>query len=60
MTKRLSCNSFMRSMCCSSTAAVFHPNLGKGHVRLVYLADTEVLDVAFDRIERFLEKHRGH
>ena len=37
----------------------FSPELGKGHVRLVYLADTDVLDVAFDRIERFLEKHRS-
>ena len=26
----------------------FSPELGKGHVRLVYLADTDVLDVAFD------------
>jgi len=36
----------------------FSPELGKGHVRLVYLADIEVLDDVFDRIERFLQKHR--
>ena len=37
----------------------FSPELGKGHVRLVYLADVNVLDDAFDRIERFLKKHRS-
>ena len=37
----------------------FSPELGKGHVRLVYLADVNVLDEAFDRIERFLKKHRS-
>jgi aspartate/methionine/tyrosine aminotransferase len=37
----------------------FSPELGKGHVRLVYLADVEVLDEAFDRIDRFLQKHRN-
>ena len=37
----------------------FSPKLGKGHVRLVYLADVNVLDEAFDRIERFLKKHRS-
>ena len=36
----------------------FSPELGKGHVRLVYLADIEVLDDVFNRIERFLKKHR--
>ena len=36
----------------------FSPELGKGHVRLVYLADVNVLDDVFDRIERFLKKHR--
>ena len=36
----------------------FSPELGKGHARLVYLADVNVLDEAFDRIERFLKKHR--
>ncbi|DAC57058.1 MAG TPA: alanine aminotransferase, partial [Candidatus Poseidoniales archaeon] len=38
----------------------FSPQLGKGHVRLVYLVTLEVLDEVFDRIERFLKKHRGH
>ena len=33
----------------------FSPDLGKGHVRLVYLADVSVLDEVFDRIERFLK-----
>lgn len=37
----------------------FSPELGKGHVRLVYLADVNVLDEAFNRIERFLKKHRS-
>ena len=32
---------------------------GAGHVRLVYLADVNVLDDAFDRIDRFLQRHRG-
>ena len=36
----------------------FSPERGQGHVRLVYLADVEVLDEAFDRIERFLNRHR--
>jgi aspartate/methionine/tyrosine aminotransferase len=36
----------------------FSPELGRGHVRLVYLPSVEVLDEAFDRIERFLERHR--
>ena len=37
----------------------FSPERGRGHVRLVYLADVEVLDEAFDRIERFLKRHRS-
>ena len=37
----------------------FSPKLGKGHVRLVYLADVNVLDDVFDRIERFMKKHRS-
>ena len=37
----------------------FSPELGKGHVRLVYLADMAVLDEAFNRMERFLLKHRS-
>ncbi|DAC46216.1 MAG: alanine aminotransferase [Verrucomicrobiales bacterium] len=36
----------------------FSPELGRGHVRLVYLADIDVLDEAFDRMARFLQKHR--
>ena len=36
----------------------FSPVRGQGHVRLVYLADVAVLDEAFDRIERFLIRHR--
>ena len=37
----------------------FSPDRGRGHVRLVYLADVAVLDEAFDRIERFLNRHRN-
>ncbi len=37
----------------------FSPELGKGHVRLVYLANLEVLREVFDRIERFLKRHRA-
>ena len=37
----------------------FSPVRGRGHVRLVYLADVRVLDEAFDRIERFLNRHRA-
>ena len=37
----------------------FSPELGKGHVRLVYLADIGVLDEAFNRIEVFLKRHRS-
>ena len=37
----------------------FSPELGKGHVRLVYLANQEILCEAFDRIERFLMRHRS-
>ena len=36
----------------------FSPEFGSGHVRLVFLADVEVLKDAFDRIERFLTRHR--
>lgn len=40
----------------------FSPALGQGHVRLVYLPTIDVLEVAFDRIEAFLKRHRlsGH
>lgn len=37
----------------------FSPDCGQGHVRLVYLADVAVLDEAFDRIERFLNRHQN-
>tara|TARA_B100000886_G_scaffold165871_1_gene113269 strand:- start:2285 stop:3499 length:1215 start_codon:yes stop_codon:yes gene_type:complete len=36
----------------------FSPDLGGGHFRLVYLPDVDILDEAFDRIERFLLRHR--
>jgi alanine-synthesizing transaminase len=36
----------------------FSVEQGAGHVRIVYLADVTVLDEAFDRIERFLQRHR--
>ena len=36
----------------------FSPDHGAGHFRLVFLPSVEVLDEAFDRIERFLERHR--
>lgn len=36
----------------------FSPELGKGHVRLVYLPGVDVLKQAFDRIEQFLLRHR--
>ena len=32
----------------------FSFNLGKGHFRLVYLANVEILKLAFDKIEEFL------
>tara|TARA_X000001036_G_scaffold132562_2_gene125417 strand:- start:3152 stop:4372 length:1221 start_codon:yes stop_codon:yes gene_type:complete len=37
----------------------FSPELGKGHVRLVYLPNIEVLKEAFDRIDRFLVQSRS-
>ena len=36
----------------------FSPELGRGHFRIVYLPDIDILNEAFDRIERFLERHR--
>tara|TARA_B100000767_G_scaffold259967_1_gene270178 strand:+ start:2266 stop:3486 length:1221 start_codon:yes stop_codon:yes gene_type:complete len=36
----------------------FSPTLGKGHFRIVYLPNVDVLNVAFDRIEAFLLRHR--
>ncbi|MBT59948.1 MAG: alanine aminotransferase [Euryarchaeota archaeon] len=37
----------------------FSPTLGKGHFRLVYLPEINVLNDAFDRVERFLLRHRS-
>ena len=36
----------------------FSKQMGNGHFRLVYLAEPDVLNEAFDRIERFLQRHR--
>ena len=36
----------------------FSPELGRGHFRIVYLPNIDILNEAFDRIERFLERHR--
>jgi|TARA_B100001769_G_scaffold196012_1_gene156331 aspartate/methionine/tyrosine aminotransferase len=36
----------------------FSPELGRGHFRIVYLPEISVLNEAFDRIERFLIRHR--
>lgn len=36
----------------------FSPEKGKGHFRLVYLADEDTLNMAFDRIDSFLTRHR--
>ena len=36
----------------------FSSDLGKGHFRIVYLPNLEILNEAFDRIERFLLRHR--
>ncbi len=36
----------------------FSPEMGAGHFRLVYLANEEVLNEAFNRIEAFLIRHR--
>ena len=36
----------------------FSSDLGKGHFRIVYLPSLEILNEAFDRIERFLLRHR--
>ena len=36
----------------------FSPQLGKGHFRIVYLPNMEILNEAFDRIERFLQNTR--
>ena len=36
----------------------FSPQLGKGHFRIVYLPNMDILNEAFDRIERFLQNNR--
>jgi alanine-synthesizing transaminase len=36
----------------------FSPKLGKGHFRIVYLPNVQILNQAFDRIERFLQDTR--
>ena len=38
----------------------FSPQYGKGHVRLVYLPDEQILNESFDRIDRFLKHHRSN
>ena len=36
----------------------FSPELGRGHFRIVFLPEEGVLNEAFDRIDRFLQRHR--
>ena len=36
----------------------FSPELGAGHFRIVYLPNVEILNEAFNRIDRFLTRHR--
>ena len=36
----------------------FSPERGEGHIRIVYLADEDTLNKAFDKIESFLIRHR--
>ena len=36
----------------------FSPERGEGHIRIVYLADEDTLNKAFDKIENFLIRHR--
>ncbi len=36
----------------------FSKEMGNGHFRLVYLAELDVLNEAFDRIDRFLQRSR--
>mgnify|MGYP001156818265 FL=1 len=36
----------------------FSSEKGKGHIRIVYLADESTLNTAFDRIDSFLKRHR--
>ena len=37
----------------------FSPAKGAGHIRIVYLADEDTLNTAFDRIDSFLIRHRS-
>jgi aspartate/methionine/tyrosine aminotransferase len=37
----------------------FSTQKGAGHFRLVYLADEATLNIAFDRIDKFLVRHRS-
>ena len=37
----------------------FSPEKGAGHIRIVYLADLNTLNTAFDRIDAFLQRHRS-
>lgn len=37
----------------------FSPEKGAGHIRIVYLADEDTLNTAFDRIDSFLIRHRS-
>ena len=37
----------------------FSPEMGVGHFRLVYLADEDTLNKAFDKIDSFLTRHRS-
>ena len=36
----------------------FSPEKGGGHIRIVYLADEQTLNTAFDRIDSFLQRNR--
>ena len=36
----------------------FSSEKGKGHFRLVFLPDIDTINIAFDRIDSFLQKHR--
>lgn len=38
----------------------FSPERGEGHIRIVYLADEDTLNKAFDKIESFLIRHRNN
>jgi aspartate/methionine/tyrosine aminotransferase len=36
----------------------FSPEKGLGHIRIVYLADEDTLNTAFNRIDSFLQRNR--